>query len=108
MANETLPRNYIAVATADLAGPLGYVPGLLIVVPGSVYFQANHGGPAKFVPINRSGIWATLEDNGDLLVQVGPEAAEIVRTPGGLSTELQRLGVFTYYHGERLDFLGEA
>lgn len=105
MTTNLLPANWIAASRAKLAGPLGYIHGWLITVPGSIYFMGEDN-VARFVPINRSGVFAVLDDNGDVLVQVGPEANQIVRAAGG-STELQRLGVFTYRKGERLDFLGE-
>jgi hypothetical protein len=105
MTTNLLPANWIAASRAKLAGPLGYIHGWLITVPGSIYFMGEDN-VARFVPVNRPGVFAVLDDNGDVLVQVGPEAKEIVRAAGG-STELQRLGVFTYRKGERLDFLGE-
>lgn len=106
MTSFSLPTNTIAAHSAKVAGPRGYIQGLLVFIPGSAFFVSD-GQPMStgvFVPVNRSGIWASLDDNGDVLVQVGPEGAQIVRT-SGCSTELQKLGVSTYRKGEKLDFL---
>jgi hypothetical protein len=104
-STQHLPTDTIAAHSAKLAGPRGYIDGLLVFIPGSAFFVAN-GQPMRtgtFVPVNRSGIWATLDDNGDVLVQVGSEGEQVVRT-SGCSTELQKLGVPTYHHGQQLDF----
>lgn len=108
MTSTDLPTNTIAAHSAKLAGPRGYIDGLLIVLPGSALFladgQPDHTG--IFVPLNRNA-WATLDDNGDVLVPVRKNdtgESFVVRT-SGCSTELQKLGVFTYRQGEKLDFL---
>lgn len=107
MTTTQLPANTIAAHSAKLAGTLGYTDGLLIILPGSAMFVADDQPlyTGIFVPLNRNA-WATLDDNGDVLVPVRKNdtgESFVVRT-SGCSTELQKLGVFTYRNGERLDF----